>query len=198
MVFYLFWKIAYLYKSLLDSPAFNFFSHYPIILFMCVYTYTHTHTLPICQTMQKQPPDKTFYPQMPQHESPRGMHIVLHNLSSVITSLKTNIIHHTDHTHVFSGWPQSIFYSLCFFFLIQDPVMVTQCICLLYLLSLTQCTMRDSPHHCFPPFFMMNESFESSPVVLQNVPHSGLVWYYPKMYKYYRYIKSELRHLWEG
>lgn len=117
---------------------------------------------------------------MLQRESSRNMSILLHNLSSVITSLKTlkpNIIHRTDHAHVFQNAPNVSFILLVFSPWSRIQLRFTQCICLLYLFSLTQCTKYDSPHHRFPPFFMMNESVESRPIVLQNVSHSGLVWY---------------------
>lgn len=90
---------------------------------------------------------------MLQRESSRNMSILLHNLSSVITSLKTlkpNIIHRTDHALVFQNAPRVYFILLVFSSWSRIQLRFTQCICLLYLFSLTQCAKYDSPHHHFP------------------------------------------------
>lgn len=89
---------------------------------------------------------------MLQRESSRNMSILLHNLSSVITSLKTlkpNIIHRTDHAHIFQNAPKVSFILLVFSPWSRIQLWFTQCLCLLYLFSLTQCTKYDSPHHHF-------------------------------------------------
>lgn len=119
----------YCYKPLLDSPTFNFFSHYPSLC-MCVHLYAHMN-FPFAKMLSSSLKIEHFTPKCLIINLPRKSP----NSNSISISFKTltiNLIQHTDHTQIFSECPVNIFYSLCWCFLSRIESGLTRCIYLLY------------------------------------------------------------------
>lgn len=88
--------------------------------FLCMYVCVYAHmNFPFAKTLSSS--------LQVSHFTPKCLTITSHNSNSISTSFKTlriNLIQQIDHTQIFSECPQSIFYSLCWYFLFQDPVRV--------------------------------------------------------------------------